>query len=536
MITAKLSDGRLLQFPDGTDPAIIQTTVKKLVAPAPAPEAVDYGLPQGPRSPLQQPEAPDANFYKNAAGIGDVAATLGSAAIAEPLAGIAGLAKSITSGPLEGSNTIDEVRQALTWSPKTETGQNMLQTVGKAAAPVGQWMKKMEDASAESVYQATDSPLAAGVASAFPAAVGEALGLGVGIPAIKNMGKAAIRTAKQVPGKALAGIATKIDKTITNTMNKAIKPTYTKKKTAAMRDSYNRDANIAVNTIIDNKDKLMLMDESGTVTSRLPESLEDFQNSFAPAKAEMYKQTTDMLENADAYRTARPQTYPINKYPKNNYGKPLRLKPVKIIKELDTIINSKPKKDFSPQLVKYAWDKKETLLKRAKGSKSRKDAGGYTATEAHEAIQDLNQSLKAFYADPSTKNYGKAMVDAMIANNLREGLNKLVNSMPSTNKQFADIKQAHSALLRIESDIAKAANRIVNKATGLMLPDFTDIIAGHQIISGLVSGNPAGIAGGLSIKALSEVRKKMTNPNTKVKAMFQKVELLRDQAKRYGGK
>ena len=38
-ITAELHDGTRLEFPDGTDPAVIDRVVKKHLAPAPAPAA-----------------------------------------------------------------------------------------------------------------------------------------------------------------------------------------------------------------------------------------------------------------------------------------------------------------------------------------------------------------------------------------------------------------------------------------------------------------------------------------------------------------
>jgi hypothetical protein len=38
-IEAQLADGRVLEFPDGTDPSVIQATVKRMVTPAPAPKA-----------------------------------------------------------------------------------------------------------------------------------------------------------------------------------------------------------------------------------------------------------------------------------------------------------------------------------------------------------------------------------------------------------------------------------------------------------------------------------------------------------------
>jgi len=61
-IEAELADGRILEFPDGTDPKVIQGVVKKLVsaeAPAPAPPAT-WGGTVLPAKQLQQLEA-DAN-------------------------------------------------------------------------------------------------------------------------------------------------------------------------------------------------------------------------------------------------------------------------------------------------------------------------------------------------------------------------------------------------------------------------------------------------------------------------------------------
>jgi uncharacterized protein YecT (DUF1311 family) len=47
-VFAELADGRRLEFPDGTDPAVIQSTVKRLVGQAPAPE------PAGPQENMGQ--------------------------------------------------------------------------------------------------------------------------------------------------------------------------------------------------------------------------------------------------------------------------------------------------------------------------------------------------------------------------------------------------------------------------------------------------------------------------------------------------
>lgn len=44
-IQAQMADGRVLEFPDGTDPTVIQSTVKKLLPPIPAPRPTDQAAP-----------------------------------------------------------------------------------------------------------------------------------------------------------------------------------------------------------------------------------------------------------------------------------------------------------------------------------------------------------------------------------------------------------------------------------------------------------------------------------------------------------
>lgn len=70
-IEAQLADGRVLEFPDGTDPSVIQATVKRMLAPAPAKEAGfslrDIGTAFG------QGAVGSAEALTNVAGAGNVA-------------------------------------------------------------------------------------------------------------------------------------------------------------------------------------------------------------------------------------------------------------------------------------------------------------------------------------------------------------------------------------------------------------------------------------------------------------------------------
>ena len=47
MIEAELHDGRILEFPDGTDPAVVQATVKKVLGVTSAPKSGGIGSEVG---------------------------------------------------------------------------------------------------------------------------------------------------------------------------------------------------------------------------------------------------------------------------------------------------------------------------------------------------------------------------------------------------------------------------------------------------------------------------------------------------------
>ena len=98
-IQAQLPDGRILEFPDGTDPAIIQATVKKTL-----------GIQE--QNPQQELSIPD-----RVVGGLEGALTVRSSLVAEPIAGLAGLAA--TANPFNnqgaGAERVEQVREALTY-------------------------------------------------------------------------------------------------------------------------------------------------------------------------------------------------------------------------------------------------------------------------------------------------------------------------------------------------------------------------------------------------------------------------------------
>lgn len=128
-VTAELHDGTTLEFPDGTDPAVVQATVKKVLssrsgqAPQPA-QQPQPEQPTGPSAALQVavPAIP----------LGDAALSLATGAIAAPVAGFAGMAqgvKNLVSPGMEAGDRVRQVQEAMTYQPRSSGGQKMVEAV-----------------------------------------------------------------------------------------------------------------------------------------------------------------------------------------------------------------------------------------------------------------------------------------------------------------------------------------------------------------------------------------------------------------------
>lgn len=129
-VTAELADGRRLEFPDGTDPGVVQATVKRVLASAPA-----AAKPAAEPSLLQR--AGDA--LQGAAEAGLTVASGATGGLLGRLGGtIGGIAASVASGKYgtqEGAQmaaqTAEEGAQRFTYQPKTTAGQEALATIGR---------------------------------------------------------------------------------------------------------------------------------------------------------------------------------------------------------------------------------------------------------------------------------------------------------------------------------------------------------------------------------------------------------------------
>lgn len=124
----------------------------------------------------------EASGGSASSGVIEPVATMVSGIVAEPLAGIAGLAQTANpfADPGAGVRAIEATREALTFKPRTKAGREGLQAVGEFISPVGEFIAGTEEALGNAVFDATDSPALATAATMIPAAIMEAVGVGVG--------------------------------------------------------------------------------------------------------------------------------------------------------------------------------------------------------------------------------------------------------------------------------------------------------------------------------------------------------------------
>ena len=119
------------------------------------------------------------------------AATVVSSAVAEPLAGIAGVVQAANPFVSEGAGAraVEATREALTYQPRTTKGKSGLRAVGEALEPIGEVIKDSEQYLGDTMFKVTGSPTLAAAAASIPTAVLETIGLKGGSKIAKSSAK-----------------------------------------------------------------------------------------------------------------------------------------------------------------------------------------------------------------------------------------------------------------------------------------------------------------------------------------------------------
>lgn len=130
-----------------------------------------------------RPQQVDA-FAGETPGVGGLesAATIITSAIAEPVAGLAGLGAALNPFREEGAGaaTVEQVREALTFKPRTERGKANLNTIAETIQPLAGALEDLKTELGDETLKSTGSPILATLANVLPDATLELLGVGTG--------------------------------------------------------------------------------------------------------------------------------------------------------------------------------------------------------------------------------------------------------------------------------------------------------------------------------------------------------------------
>jgi hypothetical protein len=110
--------------------------------------------------------------------IGEPALAIITSSIAEPIAGLAGIGMAAFDGVVRGTNTIKNVKTALSYVPKTRAGKAGMQAVADTLQPLSDALTGAEDYLGSNTLELTGSPLLAAAAATVPAAIAEMNPLG----------------------------------------------------------------------------------------------------------------------------------------------------------------------------------------------------------------------------------------------------------------------------------------------------------------------------------------------------------------------
>lgn len=277
---------------------------------------------------------------------------------------------------------------------------------------------------------------------------------------------------------------------IVELFNKSIKPTA--KKTLAQGQKYENDTIKALKTIKANVEQLNIEDVTGELISgRTPQSINELAQALDQTKRLVFTQYDNLAQQAGkggAVIDARP-----------------------IAEEVLKVAQNKALQLTNPELIKYA-----------EGWAERLQALGTLDTQTtQEVVKNFNNSLTAFYRNPTFESATKVAIDAGIANNFRKALDDAIEG--ATGTEYQALKNQYGALKAIENDVVRASMRDARKNTKGLL-DYTDIFTSGQMLGGILSLNPAMFTKGAVERGFKEWIKRLNDPNRAISNIFDKLD------------
>lgn len=247
--------------------------------------------------------------------------TIVSGMIAEPVAGLVGLATLPFADAEKATKNIEAVREALTFIPRSPEGLAKLQQIGEILEPAGKALETFE-AGAGELAGGQESPLAASLATAAPTAAISALGLGgvrraLGISKIaetakklttqsaKNLLKSAAPTIEGLK-EAARGIYNELDSLGITINPRSVNRLSNQLKTIAKKEGFNKRIHPKVSAVLDEFENVRNTPQTLTEVDTLRKIAQGAASSIEPSEArlgviliEHIDNTLDNLKNAN---------------------------------------------------------------------------------------------------------------------------------------------------------------------------------------------------------------------------------------------
>lgn len=283
-----------------------------------------------------------------------------------------------------------------------------------------------------------------------------------------------------------------MDKELREGVEKGIAPTVTGKKTLKGREGFYDDTRTAVEKISENKNKITILDENGNQVDT-PKTLSQFAQAIDQTKKIIYKQYNDMAIQAGDNNSL--------------------FKSSDIVNKLEKLTDPDGFYKGNTSAQAYA----SSLLNDIR------QLEGAPPDIIQERIRELNESLAPYYSGRAEKV--KARIDASVAEAMRTQLDKQITD--AVGEGYQELKDSYGALKAIEQSVNKAALKKARQAKAGLF-DLTDVFTGGEIVSGVITLNPALIAKGASGMAIKNGLKILKDPDRYIAKMFNKAYKISD--------
>ena len=291
-----------------------------------------------------------------------------------------------------------------------------------------------------------------------------------------------------------------INKNMSESINKSIKPTVVAKKGSEAIKDFERATVSSIDTILDNTDAIKYIDEIWEeITKANPETMREFWDAIRQAKEIVYNNYADEAIKAwDVWA---------------------KVNTTKIVTELETMKNKLSEMIWQQSSVKYI-DEIVSELK----TKPELDI-----KTAQENVKINNNKLQTFYKNPSYADASKTVIDAMVNNILRNELDTSI-SKALDNGNYKNLKQKYWALSKIEKEVNKRAI-VSSRQNTRWLIDFTDFVSADlavnwmlRIIGWDVAWWVANVARWWVLNTLKNFYKKINSPDYQLQKLIKQVQ------------